>query len=91
MTDLESPEQLDCLFTASLHKIKFHIFQNISKGLIHGLIPLNYKNTCELYDTIKYKEKRGNIMTNNIFLYVEAIYIFNKLINYHNRNTVISS
>ena len=28
---LESSEQLDRLFPASLHKIKFHIFQNISK------------------------------------------------------------
>ena len=32
---LESSEQLNRFFPASLHKIKFHIFQNISKCLIH--------------------------------------------------------
>ena len=45
--DLYSPEQLDRLFPASLHKIKFHTFQNISKCLIHELIPFKYMNTCE--------------------------------------------
>ena len=49
---LESPEQLDSLFTASFHKIKFHIFQNTSKCSIHILRPFKYKNTCELYDNI---------------------------------------
>ena len=43
---LELSEQLDRLFPASLHKIKFHIFQNIAKSSIHGLRPLKYKNMC---------------------------------------------
>ena len=35
--DLESSEQLHSLFPASLHKFKFHIFQNVSKFSIRGL------------------------------------------------------
>ena len=58
-TYLESLEQLDCLFTASLHKTKFHIFQNISKLTIHGLRKVQYKNTCELCDNILDKYKKG--------------------------------
>ena len=38
---LESSEQLNRFFPASLHKMMFHIFQNLSKCLIHGLRPLN--------------------------------------------------
>ena len=33
---LESPEQLDRLFTGSLHKTQLHIFQNIFKIPING-------------------------------------------------------
>ena len=55
--DLESSEQLDHVFSASLIRIKFHIFQNISKYLIHGLRPFKYKNTCGLCDTIQDKKK----------------------------------
>ena len=33
----ESSEQLDCLFTYSTHKIKFHIFQKILKCSIHRI------------------------------------------------------
>ena len=49
---LESSEQLGRLFTASLHKIKFRMFQNISKCSIHGLILFKYKTMCELCDNI---------------------------------------
>ena len=42
-TYLESSEQLDRLFPASRHKIKFYKFQNIYKYLIHGLIPFKDK------------------------------------------------
>ena len=48
--NLELLEQLDHFFPASLHKIKFHIFQNISKCPIHGLRPFKYNNTCGLCD-----------------------------------------
>ena len=50
--NLESSEELECFFPDSLHKIKFHIFQNISKILIHVLRPFKDKNTCELCDNI---------------------------------------
>ena len=50
---LESSEQLDILFPDSLHKTKFHIFQNIPKCYVHRLIPFKCKNTCELCDKIK--------------------------------------
>ena len=59
---LESSEQLHRFFHASLHKIKFHIFQNISKCSLHGLIPFRYKNTCELCDEIQDTEKGVRIM-----------------------------
>ena len=55
----ESSVQRNSLFPASFHKIRFHIFQNIYKNLMHGLIPFKYKNTCELYNNIQYKYKRG--------------------------------
>ena len=45
---LESPEQMDRFFPDSLHKIKFHIFQNISKYSIRGLKQFKYKKTCDL-------------------------------------------
>ena len=57
-TYLESPEQLDCLIPTSHNKIKFHILQNISKCLTHGLRPFKYKNTCDLFDNMQDKEKR---------------------------------
>ena len=50
---LESPEQIDFPFPNSLHRIKVHIFQNISKFLIHGSIPFKYNNTSELCDNIQ--------------------------------------
>ena len=52
---LESLEKLHRFFPASLHKIIFHIFQNIFKCLIHGLIPFKFKNKCELCDNIQEK------------------------------------
>ena len=64
---LESPEQLDHSFPTYLHKIKFHIFQKISEFPIHGLIPLKYKNKCELCDNILYKDNRGIIMEKKYF------------------------
>ena len=36
---LKSSEQPNHLFTGSHHKIRFYIFQNISKCWIHGLKP----------------------------------------------------
>ena len=52
---LESSKQLDSLFPDSLHKIKFHIFQKISRFSIHVLIPFKYKNTCYLCDNMPNK------------------------------------
>ena len=54
---LKLSEQLDSFFPASLHKIKLHIFQNISKFAINRLRPFKYKYTCELCDKIQDKEK----------------------------------
>ena len=72
---LESPEQLDRFFPASLHKIKYHIIQNISKCPIHGLRPFQY-NTCDLCDNTLDKDKRGRIMVKQIFvLHEKDIYI----------------
>ena len=59
---LESSEQIDHFFPASLHQNKFHIFQNISKCSIHGSIPFKYNDMCELCDNILDKDKRGMIM-----------------------------
>ena len=74
---LESSEQLDPFFPASLHKIKFHIFQNISKCSIHGLRPFIHKNMCELCDIIPDKDKKGIIMLKKCFvLHEEAIDVF---------------
>ena len=74
---LESSEQLDRFFPASIHKIKLHIFKNISKCLIHGLIPFIYKNTCELCDNILGKDNIGIIIVNKCFvLHEEVIYVF---------------
>ena len=50
---LESSEQIDDFFTASLHKVKFHIFQNKYKLSIHRLRTFKYNNTCELCDNIQ--------------------------------------
>ena len=58
MPDLESSEQLNNSFTASLNKTKFHIFKNTSKFSINGLRQFKHNNTCELCDTIKDKDKR---------------------------------
>ena len=70
---LESSEQIDRLFTAYLHKIKFHIFKNISKCTIHGLRPFKHNNMCELCDTINEKYKKGKIMVNKCFVLHEEI------------------
>ena len=56
---LESSEQLDHLFPASVHKIKIHLFQNISKYLILRLRPVKCNNTHELCDNMRDKYKRG--------------------------------
>ena len=80
---LESSEQLDDLFPDSIHKIKFHIFQNISKYLLHGLIPFKYKSTCEFCDNIQEKDIRENIMVKKCFvLHKEIISVF------HEKNTL---
>ena len=70
---LELLEKLDRLFPASLHKIKFYIFQKISKCSIHGLRPLKYRNTCELCDNILYKYKRGIITKKKCFVLQEEV------------------
>ena len=73
---LEWSEKLDCFFPASLHKIKFLIYQNIYKCLIHGLRPFKYKNTCELYYNIIKKYKRERIMLNIcVVLHDKVIYV----------------
>ena len=74
---LESSEQLDCFFPDSLHKIKFHIFQNTSQFSIHGLRPFKYKNMCELCDNILDKDKKGILPAKKYFdLHEEVIDVF---------------
>ena len=67
---LESSEQLNHFFPASLHKIKFHIFQNISKCLIHRLRPFKHKNMCELCDIIPGKDKKGRITVKHLLSFM---------------------
>ena len=67
------------IFPASLHKIKFRIFQNIYKFLIHGLIPFKYKNTCDLCDNIQDKYKIGIVIPKKYFvLHEEFIDVFHE-------------
>ena len=77
-TYLEPSKHLDRLFPGSLHKIKFHIFQNIPKFSIHVSIPLKYKNICELCDRKKDKEKSGKIILNIFVLNEGVIDVFHK-------------
>ena len=76
---LESLEELDHLFSAYLHKIKFRIFQNISEISIHSLRPFKYKNTCELCDNMLDKDKKGRLMVKNFF--EEVIDVFHEKYN----------
>ena len=66
-TYLESSEQFDHLFLVSLHKIKFHIFQNMSKFSMHVLRPFKYKYTCGLCDNIIDKDNRRRVMVKKCF------------------------
>ena len=76
---LESSEQINHFFPASLHKIKFRIFQNISKSSIHRLRACKQKNMCELYEIVPDKDKKGRIMVKKCFLlHEEVINIFHK-------------
>ena len=70
---LESSEQLNHFFPDSLHKIKSHIFQNISTYSIQELTPFKYKNACELCDNILYKENIGRLMVNNYCVLCEEV------------------
>ena len=70
---LESSEQLDSFFLDFFHKIKSHIFQNISKCTIHILRHFKYKNTCELCDNIQDKEMTGRIMVKKCFVFCKEV------------------
>ena len=89
---LYSSERLDRFFPASLNKIKFHIFQNISKCLIHGLRTFKHNKICELCDIIPEKYKKYRIvMKEYSVLHEEVIDVFNDFFIYsHNRKTFIS-
>ena len=74
---IESSEKDYRLFPDYLHKIKFHIFQNISKLLVQKLKPFKYNNISELCYIIIEKDKKGRIMVNICFvLHEEVIYVF---------------
>ena len=73
---LEPSGQLDRFFPATLHKIKFRIFQNISKFPIHGLRPFKHNNMCKLCDIIPDKEKKGIIMAQKCFVLHEEVVDF---------------
>ena len=76
---LESSEQLYRLFPSSLHKIKFRIFQNISKCSIHGLRSFKYNNTFKLCDNIFDKDRRPIIIVKKVFvLHEEVIDVFHE-------------
>ena len=49
------------------------MFQIISKCLINGLRAFIYNNTYELWNIIKYKEKRGTIMPNKCYVLCERV------------------
>ena len=86
---LYSSEQYNCFFPASLHKMKYHIFQNISKFLIHRLIPFEYKNKCDLCNNILDKYKIGIIMVNKCsVLHDEVMYFFHEFF-FHSHNRKI--
>ena len=88
---LKSSEQLDHLFPTSLHKFKFHIFQNISKCLIHVLMPFKYNNACGLCDNIQDKYKRGKLWWIISLFFTRKLLMFSwKNEHPHNRKTVIS-
>ena len=70
---LESSEQINIFFPDYLHKIKFHLFQNISKCLIHILRPFKHKNMCELYDIIPDQDKKGRIMVKIFLLFMSKL------------------
>ena len=79
---LESLEKLDRLFPTSLYKIRFHIFQNTSKFLMHELIPFKYRNICELCDNKQDKYKRGKTMVKKYFvLHEKAIDVYQYFLN----------
>ena len=80
---LELSEQLDCLFSASLHKIKLHIIQNISKISIHALRTFKSKNMCDLCDNILDRDKKVIIMVKKcVVLHEEFIDVFNENITF---------
>ena len=81
VSDLESSKRLDRLFPGSLNKIKIHIFKNIFKCSICGLIPFKYKNICELCDLTQEKYKGGNIMVKKHFFFMRKLFIY-FIINY---------
>ena len=69
-----------------INKYKLNILQNISKCLIHGLIPFKYKNTCDLCDNIPDKYKKGRLMVNKVLFIVRKLYMsFMKKLHSHNR------
>ena len=89
---LESSEQLNRFFLASLHKIKFHIFQNVYKCSIHGLRPFKHNIMCRLCDIIPEKDKRGRIMAKKCFVLREEIMgFFHEEIIFSQSNTFILS
>ena len=78
---LELREQPDFFFPGSLYENKFHIFQNISSFLIHGLRTFKCRNMCELCDKIQYKDKTGIVIVNKLFVFHEDfIYGYHKKI-----------
>ena len=91
-TDLESPEQFGCLFLTSLHKIKLHIFQTISKCLVHGIRPFKYNNTCDLCVILQDKENRVNLWRRNVLFFTGKL-LMSLITNFKSPQykTVISS
>ena len=62
-------------FPGSSHKIKFHIFQNMSNHPIHGLRAFKYYNTFEVYERTQDKDKRPRIQMKNVLFFVKRLLI----------------
>ena len=70
---LESSEQLDIFFPASLHKMKLLIFQNISECSINKSIPFKQNKICDLCDIIPDKDNKGRVMVKRFFVRYEEV------------------
>ena len=71
---------------SSLHRNKFHIFQSISKCLIHGLRPLNIITCVSYVITYKTKTREEELWWRNVMLFTRNLLMsFMIFLHSHNR------